>query len=68
MKGSQSKTDIKKRFRHRILKLRHLELDRNPLLPEDIYPVAESTEEAVEAYCQAVFENNSVLENVFPNL
>lgn len=43
-------------------------MDTNPFLPEDIYPVAESTEEAVEAYCQAVFENNSVLENVFPNL
>lgn len=51
-----------------IHELRHLQMDTNPFLPEDIYPISDSSEEAVEAYSQEVFENNSVIENVFPNL
>ena len=57
----------KNHFANRIYELQHLQMDTNPLLPEDIYPISDSAEEAVKAYCQAVFENNSVLDNVFPN-
>lgn len=51
-----------------IHELRHLQMDTNPFLPEDTYPVEESSEEAVEAYCRDVFEDNLILENIFPNL
>lgn len=51
-----------------IHELRHLQMDTNPFLPEDTYPIEESSEDAVEAYCRDVFEGNLILENIFPNL
>ena len=51
-----------------IHELRLLQMDTNPFLPEDTYPVEESSEEAVEAYCRDVFEDNLILENISPNL
>lgn len=51
-----------------IHELRHLQMDTNPFLPEDTYPVEESSEDAVEAYCRDVFEGNLILENIFPCL
>lgn len=51
-----------------IHELRHLQMDTNPFLPEDTYPIEESSEEAVEAYCRDVFENNTISENIFPCL
>ena len=43
-------------------------MDTNPFLPEDTYPIEESSEDAVEAYCRDVFEGNLILDNIFPNL
>ena len=51
-----------------IHELRHLQLDTNPLLPEEEYPVSLSAETAVEDYSQDVFESAAGAPNVFPGL
>lgn len=51
-----------------IHELRHLQMDTNILLPEDLYPLALGTEDAVEEYCREVFEGNPCSMNILPNL
>lgn len=51
-----------------IHELRHLQLDTNPFLPEDAYPLYLAKEQEVEKYCREVYEANSCTEDCFPNL
>lgn len=51
-----------------IHELRHLQMDTNFLLPEDVYPLNWASEEAVEEYCRVVFEENVVPVDLFSNL
>lgn len=48
--------------------LRHLYMDGNIILPEDIYPLSLCSEEAVEAYCREAFENSRIQPEIMPNL
>ena len=49
-----------------IHELRHIQMDTNILLPEEVYPTYLASEEAVEDYCRDVFENNPVPAKVLP--
>lgn len=51
-----------------IHELRHLQMNTNIFLPEDLYPLALGSEDAVEEYCREVFEGNPVNTDVFPGL
>lgn len=51
-----------------IHELRHLYMDTNIILPEDIYPLSLCSEEAVEAYCREAFENSRIQPEIMPNL
>lgn len=48
--------------------LRHLQLDTNIFLPEDMYPLALASEEAVEDYCREVFEDHVINDSILPSL
>lgn len=51
-----------------IHELRHLQMDTNILLPEDMYPVSLASEERVEAYCRDAFEASTIPLDIFPSL
>lgn len=51
-----------------IHELRHLQMDTNILLPEDVYPLHLSSEDAVEEYCREAFEGSDIRLDVLPGL
>lgn len=51
-----------------IHELRHLQMDTNIFLPEDIYPLTLGSERAVEQYCREAYEASVVPPDVFPHL
>jgi len=48
--------------------LRHLQMDTNIFLSEDVYPLALSAEEAVESYCRERFESARADDKIIPAL
>lgn len=51
-----------------IHELRHLQMDTNILLPEDVYPLILNSEEAVENYCREAFDNSNIRTDIVPGL
>lgn len=48
--------------------LRHLQMDTNIFLPEDMYPLDLSSENAVEEYCREAFEAHVINDGILPSL
>lgn len=48
--------------------LRHLQMDTNIFLPEDIYPPELASESAVEEYCREAFEAHPINDGILPNI
>lgn len=48
--------------------LRHLQMDTNIFLPEDMYPLELASEGAVEEYCREAFETHVSNDGILPSL
>lgn len=48
--------------------LRHLQMDTNIFLPEDMYPLELASEGAVEEYCREAFETHVINDGILPSL
>ena len=48
--------------------LRHLQMDTNIFLPEDMYPLELASEESVEEYCREAFETHVINDGILPSL
>lgn len=48
--------------------LRHLQMDANIFLPEDVYPLELASEESVEKYCREAFETHILSDGILPSL
>lgn len=48
--------------------LRHLQMDANIFLPEDVYPLELASEESVEKYCREAFETHVINDGILPSL
>lgn len=48
--------------------LRHLQMDTNIFLPEDMYPLELASENAVEEYCREAFEAHPINDGILPNI
>lgn len=48
--------------------LRHLQMDTNIFLPEDMYPLELTSEGAVEEYCREAFETHVINDGILPSL
>lgn len=48
--------------------LRHLQMDTNIFLPEDMYPLELASEESVEEYCREAFEAHVINDGILPSL
>lgn len=48
--------------------LRHLQMDTNIFLPEDMYPLELASEDVVEEYCRDAYESHSISGNILPFL